>query len=250
MPREHKLRESSGSIDHRLKLYSAVALAAGVSVLALAQPAESEVVITRKQIPIPASEYGVGTFVPISLANNGVVDFSFYLFSFAYRFGSMLLWAPNTPAGNNMMMKSEPYASCLARGAKIGPSAQFSSNGGPRIEHSFASSFRQTLRGNWGGDPKNKYLGVRFQMDGETHYGWIRLTVISGNNGPISATITAYAYETEANKTILAGISEKTVSSRGGEIDGPSLGMLAAGAEAVPVWRREPIRSAEASATN
>jgi len=151
--------------------------------------------------------------------------------------------------GNNMMMKSGPYASCLARGAKIGPSAQFSTNGYPRIEGSrFSQS--QELHGNWGGDPKNKYLGVRFPMDGETHYGWIRLTVISGNDGPISATITAYAYETEANKTILAGISEKTVSSRAGEIDGPSLGMLAAGAEAVPVWRRDPIRSAEASATN
>jgi hypothetical protein len=245
-----KPSELSSSTYHRLKLYSAAALAAGVSVLALAQPAESEVVITRKQIPIPASEYGVGTFVPISLANDGIITFSFYLYSFAYRFRDMLLWAPNTPAGNNMEMKSAPFASCLARGAKIGPSAQFSSSGGPRIEASFASTARQQLTGNWGGDPKNKYLGVRFQMDGATHYGWIRLTLNSGNNGPISATITAYAYETEANKRILAGVPDKNASAQVEKIDGPSLGMLAAGAKAVPMWRGEAIPPTEAFPTN
>src|ERR1700760_439816 len=43
------------SIDRNLRVYSTAALAAGVSLLALAQPAHSEVVVTKKTISIPVN---------------------------------------------------------------------------------------------------------------------------------------------------------------------------------------------------
>jgi hypothetical protein len=264
MPVEHKPSELSSStdirmndhhiIDRRMKMYSAAALAAGVGMLALAQAAEAEVVITRKQIPIPVSSYfGTQHLVPISINNNGVVDFSFSLYSFAYHARTMNLRAFTVQSGNDLVEGANGYASALARGAKIGPSARFSSRGDAEIERSnlccFTNSsrpFSQQLTGDWGGDPKNHYLGVRFLIDGETHYGWIRFSVSSGDDAPIAATITGYAYESIANQRILAGLPE-TTARQVGKAGGPSLGMLAGGAEAVPTWRRQPVPPAEAS---
>ena len=87
--------ELSKAMDWRLKTYSIAAMAAGVGALALAQPAEGEVVITRKKIPIPVSSYFFPPPHPvfISLNNNGVNDLSFSLYSFAYHSRDMDLTA-------------------------------------------------------------------------------------------------------------------------------------------------------------
>lgn len=47
----------------------------------------------------------------------------------------------------------------------------------------------------------DKFLGLRFLINGQTHYGWARLEVISYNNW----TIKDYAYNAVPNKLILAG---------------------------------------------
>jgi hypothetical protein len=97
-----------------------------------------------------------------------------------------------------------------------------------------------------------RYLGLKFQIDGKTHYGWARLNVqVQGNN--ITATLTGYAYESIPNKRIRAGQTRSKVeyaasavsageqTSRSGVIssdqisDTPqtaSLGILALGAPA------------------
>ena len=69
---------SAQNMERPLALYSIAAAAAGVGLLAMAQPAESEVVITKKTIPIPVSQFG---FTPnpvfLDLNRDGVNDFSF-----------------------------------------------------------------------------------------------------------------------------------------------------------------------------
>ena len=239
--------------NHRLMLYSTAALAAGVSVMALAQPAESEVVITRKKVPVPVSSYFFPPPKPvfISLNNDGVNDFSFSLSSFAYHSDARVLFV-RPLEGGAVMGKETPgvngfsnvYGSVVKRGGKIGPSAHFSSRNGVPIEHelhwfnSSSESFFKTY-GNFGNNPANTYLGVKFLINGETHYGWVRLTVTSGADN-INATITAYAYETEANKAILAGIPEGSKDSvRIIDANGPSLGALAAGADGLSSWRAQ-----------
>ena len=245
-----KSGELSKATDRRLKTYAMAAMAAGVGAMALAQAAEGEVVITKKKIPIPVSSYFFPPPHPvyISLNNNGVNDFSFSLYSFNYHSRDMDLGVRPLEGGAVLGKEqagvngfSHFYASMLKRGAKIGPSAHFSSAGNPIVERQlhWANSSSQTFNrtyGNWGGNPSNTYLGVRFLIDGETHYGWVRLAVGTSPLYGISATITAYAYETEANKKILAGVPE------GGSAEvvnrtGPSLGALAAGAEGLPRWR-------------
>ena len=256
MPHEVSRKSSvlkSKSLDNTLKLYSLTAITAGVSVLAMAQPAASEVIITKKTIPIPISEMGDGPTVKISLANNGVNDFSFSLYSFAYH-DAVRDFEVRSLEGGAVVTPSSAAGSrsalALARGAKIGPSAHFSSGKGldliERSVVSFYKSSRSTyiknFTGNWGGNPTNRYLGVRFLIHGKTHYGWVRLTVTTAPRKPISATITAYAYETVANKKIQAGIAGSASASEAQahyQIQTPALGMLALGADGMALWRRD-----------
>lgn len=238
----------STMIDRRMALYSSAALAAGVSLLALSQPAQAEVIVTKKTIPIPVVEDG-NTLVSISLNNNGVNDFEFSMYSFAYhsahRTFRMLPLEGGAVVGKKTISSHAVYASELMRGAKIGPSAHFNDVSQGLIEDSRAlggytqggkSYYTKTLAGDWGNNAKNAYLGVRFIIGGKTHYGWIRLSVTTQTHGAMKVTITGYAYETIPNKAITAG---ETTESGSAQFNEPSLGMLALGAEALSAWRRE-----------
>jgi hypothetical protein len=247
-----KLRSRQSTLspkaDTRAKMYSIAAAAAGVSMLALAQPADAEVVVTRKTIPIPLGSYdGTQYPVPIDLNHDGINDFSFSLSSFAYHsFNGQL---DVTPLQGGAVVGAEGqlnfYASALARGAKVGPSAHFSSKGRAFVERSegadYDSMYSRKVYGKWGGDPANRYVGVRFLINGETHYGWVRLTA-NFDHRLDSATITAYAYETVANKRILAG-ENATAEAQPNPLEQgtsrASLGMLALGANGLALWRRE-----------
>ena len=70
-----------------------------------------------------------------------------------------------------------------------------------------------------------KYLGVEFQIAGQTHYGWVQIDV---NDEANEATINGYAYEDVAGAAIHAG----TVPEPG------SLAMLAIGAAGIAARRR------------
>lgn len=254
-------KASSSNLTRQLSLYSLAAATASVSMLALAQPAQSEVVVTKKTIAIPVDEG-----VRISLANNGNDDFTFSLiyglkfYSRSSRTSSSFYRSLRIGDGVDgrgvvgvveklfkFSGKDHPFASALVRGAKVGDSANFATSGGAGgdcIEAS-GSAVVGTLAGKWGRKQKNqRYLGVRFLIDGETHYGWVRLTVITPQDGPMSATITGYAYETVANKPIFAGTegrptAEAHVPKNIQNQAGPSLGMLAFGSEGLALWRRD-----------
>jgi hypothetical protein len=79
---------------------------------------------------------------------------------------------------------------------------------------------------NGGKGVKNRYLGLRFQIKGKTHYGWARLNFAS----PQLAKLTGYAYETIPNKTIIAGQTKgPNVATPQPETAPGSLGRLALG---------------------
>ena len=79
----------------------------------------------------------------------------------------------------------------------------------------------------------NRYLGMKFKIHGKTHYGWARLNVFF-HGFTLTGTITGYAYETIANKGIIAG---KTKGEDGSAAEPPSLGHLARGASVISAWR-------------
>lgn len=97
--------------------------------------------------------------------------------------------------------------------------------------------------GAWGDNPQNRFLGVKFLIDGETHYGWVRMKVTPHTN----VEIESYAYETVADKPICAREVLPCPAPDGGKetgqnlSNGPSLGMLALGADGLDLWRREAL---------
>jgi hypothetical protein len=239
------------AMDRNLRVYSTAAFAAGVSMLALATPAQAEVVVTKKTIQIPLNPQNGSGPVGIDFNRDGIRDFSAAIYYSAYPFSdhSLSIFPPNG-GGAIVASRRNNYASALVRGAKIGPSAHFSNTSNKKPieivdgrDSSTSATYTRTLRGNWGGNPSNRFLGVRFQIKGKTHYGWIRLTVITDPRG-LAATITGYAYETVPNKRITAGATASSASQTNAknQTERPpaaSLGMMALGADGLAIWRRK-----------
>lgn len=256
--------DSAATPDH-MKWYSLAAAAAGVTALALSQPADAEVVITNKNIPIPACNLTVSPCsISLDLNGDGVNDFKFSLLSklsaYGYFEGTDFFRVTAHNGGGVMGTAGGsrgPYASALLPGAKIGASHHFL-GGKDTIEDSFFLyhtyyTAEKQLYGKWGGNHPNRFLGVKFTIDGKTHYGWIRITVKSSLTHPftlMSATITEYGYETIADKSLGAGLaSTDSANLQAPTMTEPSLraslGMLALGAEGLSLWRREETLTSE-----
>jgi hypothetical protein len=74
-----------------------------------------------------------------------------------------------------------------------------------------------------------KYVGIKFTLAGQTHFGWIGFQVDSTN--PLHAIIRDYAYESDPNTAIAAGVAP-VIPEPG------TLALLAAGAGAMALGRR------------
>jgi hypothetical protein len=59
------------------------------------------------------------------------------------------------------------------------------------------------VAGNWL-NVSNHYLGLEFQIAGQTHYGWAELSINGGSKG-LMTVLVGFAYETIAGKTIITG---------------------------------------------
>jgi hypothetical protein len=223
-------------LDKNLAAYMVAAGAAGASLLAV-QSAEAKIVYTQANITIAPR-----TTVPLDLNHDGVNDF--VVSRWQYDQVSHLSVA-HKAASNGVISKNQApgAAAALPFGVQIGPNRFFEGAGSMATQGSQSGTIFFS-GGPWK-DAHNRYLGLRFSVNGETHYGWARLTVTA--KGGLVATLTGYAYETVANRPVIVGkISGSDVASAVGpdELLAPSdgaasLGMLARGAESLAIWRRD-----------
>lgn len=236
-------------LDQRLNMYALAAAAAGVSLLALAQPSEAKIVYTKIHQVIGAN----GVYA-LDLNHDGVVDFLIQQWS---NFASYPLLAKealgNAVQGGRMGYRS---ASALNPGAWIGPSQGFVKSGYNGEQMAFVAYNTETGSRFSGGpwvNVTNRYLGLQFQIHGKTHYGWARLSVtVKGKT--VTATLTGYAYETVAGKRLRAGrqvesdvpaVQQASIAPAPSIPDVPRraaqpglLGMFALGAPGIALWRR------------
>lgn len=219
-------------------MYALAASAAGVGVLALARPAEAKIVYT------PAHK-NFSQYPPLGLDLNhdGTVDFYLALGGEATSDGLRsyaLVYPPRGFQSENQDVATakggfEP-AVALRAGSRIGPGRLFGSYD-LLVEH--FSRFGKDGSGsnvwadqwaNGGNGLKDRYLGLKFVINGQTHYGWARVTVTTSGKTFITATLTGYAYETISNKPIIAS---KTKGKDVMTVQRGGLGQLAAGAAAI-----------------
>jgi hypothetical protein len=253
----------SESARQQLHMYAIAAGAAAVGALALAQPVEAKIVYTSANVVIG---YNGVSYYNLDLNHGGITDFTIYWDkSFAFHRHQHL---GVFPAASNQVaaMKSCSSGFCtikaeaLYRGVKIGSGQAFYGSKSAIMARGqcFGTGNHCSFGGNWLG-ASNRYLGLAFTIHGKTHYGWARISVHVVSRRFLSSRLTGYAYETIPGKSIIAGRTNAAEADptngrysanpddSGASLTNPipdapqpaSLGMLALGAQGVPLWRRK-----------
>lgn len=242
---DHRIPETS----KRLNLYAMAASAAGVSLLAMTQPMEAEIIFTPSHLVIGAG--GIHRY-DLDVDGDGVTDFAIQA---AHRCNTDQCFYnlfDRMPPGNGIVARARgggwsPEAEVLKRGTPIGSSRRFFAKNVSMASFYFGGG-GSSANGNWA-NVSNRFLGLSFKINGETHYGWARLSVKDANL-EITAVITGYAYETEPNKPINAGdqgrgsdAGNTTGHPQGASVETaptqkvPTLGLLSLGALGLNEWR-------------
>jgi hypothetical protein len=180
----------------------------GLGSLNLVPAVSAEIVYTptNQTIGKSSSERGFFTTLQVDLNNDGVPDFvlsAYNLLSFSSGDHVRHFLDVHGLQGNQILDGNGNLVKAGILGSVIGSSkARFISGG---VMADAISSFGyggslQTSFGYWL-NAKNRYLGIKFYIDGEIHYGWARLNAYAGH-----ATLTGYAYETIPDKPIPAGV--------------------------------------------
>lgn len=250
-----KTADLSQSMHQDLNMYALAGSAAGVGMLALAQPAEAKIVYTA------ANEKFVNHSFAIDLNHDGKADFVFHYRSGTDHYLSVAGARNAAVSGGQQTIRgvARAVAGLLAKGAVIGNAVKFV--GAPQVLGAvyYNSDGGQTyFYGKWT-NAGTLYLGLQFNIRGQKHYGWARLNITIPNGSgnlqypTITAQLTGYAYETIPGKSIKAGQTKGTDQrdqegfSFGASVMSPipdvpqptSLGVLALGAQGVPLRRRK-----------
>jgi len=239
--KKHTASQRRAALDKRFTAYAVAASAAGVSLLALVQPAEARVIYTGAD-----SEIAPKVVLPLDLSHGGHSDFSFSnkvsTCTICHSGYERLMIAP---LGQNGIMS---HAAVLPAGAQVGSKGAFQNSAQLMVGVSGGCQSTCTTRttGPWLNITRG-YLGLKFYIHGQAHYGWARLNVTVANNG-LYALLTGYAYETVPNKPIITGRrrGQGAMSDPAGlsshEPDRATLGALAKGATGLAIWRRASAR--------
>jgi hypothetical protein len=202
----------SRSVHHQLNMYALVTTAAGVSLLALAVPAECKIVhkVVNQKLPINDEFF-------LDLNNDTRNDFMFVLHSFNGASISHSLGV-NGLRGNGIldfMSHSHQCAKALPKGVKVGPGNQFDTKAVMGFEgSSMGGSFGFCT---WQKVTTQAFVGLKFSIAGRTHFGWARFGGISlGPRQLPTATLIDYAYETTPDKAIVTGRTKERNDSSAG----------------------------------
>jgi hypothetical protein len=233
-------------------MYALTAVASGVGVLAMAQPAECKIVYTPAHIWI-----GLNDKIPLDLNHDGKTDFVFYKTLHRTGQGQYSVWNLQVYPTRTMneilpVSRAPQYASALVPGSRVGPKSPFSP-GLEIIEGGYVLRSRGSgaCVGAWY-NVRNDYLGLQFIIKGKKHFGWARMNVTcSVSQHKLTALLTGFAYETIPNRPIITGkikgpdeidrtVERLTPHSLSAPIPEPSmLGLLAMGSPGLSIWRRK-----------
>ena len=243
--RSEKVRNLAPAYQQQLTAYALAAAAAGVSILALTARSEAEIVYKQTHRVI-----GDGASFNLDLTGDGTVDLTIenkhHHHCTSDGFCSSTQFLNVKMAGANEVVYNVYGAVAMKPGMQIGPKNVW--RGATQNMAVMLGSFGTSgVGGSWV-NVNNRYVGVKFEIKGQTHFGWVRLNVKVQVPQIITATLTGYAYETIANEPITAGqtkgrdnknVKEPTASLAAPSREPLTLGVLALGARGLSIWRRE-----------
>jgi hypothetical protein len=273
----HPLTTLTRKLEKNLLAYAV----AGAGLVSIALPAEAQVIYTASNMPLAQPPLYQGcAMTQVDINNDGVPDFQFTNCSIVRSASDSphlpmigrgssgsssfdLRVAPMQPSdaiiGTRLQGQYRVTAIALTLGAPVGPSAAFDSKG---LDMARRAGGEQThlTSGSWV-NVQAAFLGLKFVISGETHYGWALVKfAYPGNDqigglpttghGFLTGSIYGYAYENTPDKPIVAGQTSGTSSENsylskvhpatntkaaGGNA---GLGLLATGSIGLKSWRR------------
>ena len=220
------------------RAYAAAAGAAGVGVLLTGQSAQADIVVTTAHSFVNPS-----TTISLDLNHDGIADFQ--LGQSLGTFFSPTMVIKGLEPGDAVQGFVSFYdfiphtvASRLSPGASIGSAAVFKKKA---ILGEARCCFATYYYGPWahGG---NGFLGLRFTIGGQVHYGWIELNVhdFYQTRDDYGELVVSYAYDTVANQGIFAGEGFRGANLLSDAAPEPgTLGLLALGSLGLGFWQRK-----------
>jgi hypothetical protein len=192
------------TLRQHLNRFAIATIVVGVGLLALALPAEAQIVYTPTNITI-----GCNSSYNLDVNNDGVTDFTITTEDVPSCFVPLLQSgsvSETAAPGNGALIGP------LSEGDEIGPDQAFS-EGTSGLE-SFSNHCNHHGKEYWcwyvySGPwhvvkvKGKRYLGLSFQLNGETYYGWAQLTLLKG--GVEGVKLSGYAYESTPGMPINAG---------------------------------------------
>lgn len=190
--------------------YKALALLVGVGMLAFAGQAQAKVIFTPVDVKIGIG--GVDSY-PLDLNGDGTTDYTIqqivYTAPCDLQGDIATFWAMEEVAGVQnravVTLPSGSSAAALPAGALIDSSRPFAF-GVETMAVYYSGPNCEDEGGNWD-NVTDLFLGLKFQIQGKTHYGWARLSVQHVPSSGFTATLTGWAYQTIANRGLTTGIS-------------------------------------------
>jgi len=213
-------------IDNKLIAYAA---AAGASIVAFIQPVSAEIVFTSAHQAIPPN-----VTIEIDLNHDGITDFTIENKAITSvkpgSFDEDLIIAGGAQPSNQMFgsLGGPITAAALPANFTVSSNAGLLVSGG--IMFQCIQGFSTGTAGPWK-NVQRQFLGLKFTINGETHFGWARLSLQALQGCKNRTLLSGYAYETEPNRPIHAGqTKEDAAGDEPGAAEPASLGRLAQGA--------------------
>jgi hypothetical protein len=245
-------------------IVTGIAAAGGVGMLALAPSAEAKILYTPVHVNISVGN-SIGSYhglMYLDLNQDGIYDFKVSNTRSSFRPGfsgreDRLTVSPVNQA--NQIWGVSGDASALSSGVQIGANSRFKKNNNVMLKSSNftnCTSFcttRHVSSGAWR-NVQDRYLGLKFVVQGKIHYGWARLTVSVENRYFLTA-LTGFAYETVPNRPIISGKTSNDAAEIGNTAESDlgattpatrepaNLGRLAQGASGLRAWRQHELIS-------
>jgi hypothetical protein len=247
---ENPVRKARLGAELEKALLAYASAAAGMGFLAFIQPSEAKIVYTPAKVSIVPNNT-----IPLDLNHDGVADFSFKDTTFRTSFGGgggLLSVVPGQAANEiwGHSIAGIGRASALYAGVGLGPKGKFAPGtklmASTQINSGLHPGGPGTCSGPWA-NVTNRYLGLKFVIKGQTHFGWARLSVSCPLLSlTVTATLTGYAYETVPGKAISTGQRKGNAEEiqGGGQAtlavpDISGLGRLAQGVQGLTASRRK-----------
>ena len=212
--------------------------------LALSVPAGAEIVHTNVNQTMGRR----GTLF-LDLNQDGINDFELReLFIYSRGFASTSTWNNKlyvipAPGAGVVQCDYIGVAGALSAGEVVGPGWKFLT-GPALVRWDVALGDAYCVGGSWCYNTR-AFVGLRLQINGQTHYGWARITAkFDYLKETIVTGLHDFAYETIPNRPIIAG-QEHGLDSSLIPSHSPTtgvkatLGLLAQGAQGLAAWRRE-----------